>query len=210
MSRVQACLNTLPWREIALLRRILYTHFFTLKNPSALHNLRYLIEHKHLTTEGFAAQTLQQPVTNYTPPFCLPYPSASIARRIFFALPVIIFTAWHFSLSAQKKFVTNLLTCITKFVTRITNFVTSVTNFVTKTFLYDRKNYPADSENYLADNKNYLADSGTWNLPHTRVQNKMFVERRSTWPENSQPISGQDNPSLMTGLRRKPYTRNQI
>ena len=60
--------------------------------------------------------------------------------------------------------------------------------------------------------KNYLADSGTWNLPHTRVQNKMFVERRSTWPENSQPISGQDkdktNPSLMTGLRRKPYTRN--
>ena len=90
MSRVQACLNTLPWREIALLRRILYTHFFTPKNPSSLHKLRYLIEHKHLTTEGFAAQTLQQPVTNYTPPFCLPYPSAPIARRIFFALPEII------------------------------------------------------------------------------------------------------------------------
>ena len=114
----------------------------------------------------------------------------------------------YFSLSAQKKFVTNLLTCITKFVTRITNFITSVTNFVTKTFLHDRKNYPADSENYLADNKNYLADSGTWNLPHTRVQNKMFVARRSICPENSHPISGQDNPSLMTGLRRKLYTRN--
>ena len=129
--------------------------------------------------------------------------------RCFLLSPSYFFlTPRYLSLSAQKKFVTNLLTCITKFVTRITNFVTSVTNFVTKTFLYDRKNYPADSENYLADNKNYLADSGTWNLPHTRVQNKMFVERRSTWPENSQPISGQDNPSLMTGLRRKPYNRN--
>ena len=86
MSRVQACLNTLPWREIALLRRILYTHFFTLKNPSALHNLRYLIEHKHLTTEGFAAQTLQQPVTNYTPPFCIPYPSVSNYKADIFCL----------------------------------------------------------------------------------------------------------------------------
>ena len=126
--------------------------------------------------------------------------------RCFLLSPWYFFlTPRYFSLSAQKKFVTNLLTCITKFVTRITNFVTSVTNFVTKTILYDRKNYLADSENYLAD-------SGTWNLPHTRVQNKMFVARRSTWPENSQPISGQDkdktNPSLMTGLRRKPYTRN--
>ena len=117
-------------------------------------------------------------------------------------------SASFFLLSAQKKFVTNLLTCITKFVICVTKFLTCVTNFVTKIFLYDRKNYLADSENYLADNKNYLADSGTWNLPHTRVQNKMFVERRSTWPENSQPISGQDNPSLMTGLRRKLYTRN--
>ena len=104
MSRVQACLNTLPWREIALLRRILYTHFFTPKNPSALHKLRYLIEHKHLTTEGFAAQTLQQPVTNYTPPFCLPYPSAPIARRIFFALPEIICPACltFFTICAEK------------------------------------------------------------------------------------------------------------
>ena len=76
---------------------ILYTHFFTPKNPSSLHNLRYLIEHKHLTTEGFAAQTLQQPVTNYTPPFCLPYPSASnykadifcFARDNFHCLPDI-------------------------------------------------------------------------------------------------------------------------
>ena len=135
--------------------------------------------------------------------------------RCFLLSPWYFFlTPRYFSLSAQKKFVTNLLTCITKFVICVTKFLTCVTNFVTKTFLYDRKNYLADSENYLADNKNYLADSGTWNLPHTRVQNKMFVERRSTWPENSQPISGQDkdktNPSLMTGLRRKPYTRNQI
>ena len=93
MSRVQACLNTLPWREIALLRRILYTHFFTPKNLSTLHKCRHLIEHKCFTAERFAAQTLQQPVTNYTPPFYRPYPSAPIARRIFFALPVIIFPA---------------------------------------------------------------------------------------------------------------------
>ena len=104
MSRVQACLNTLPWREIALLRRILYTHFFTPKNPSVLHNLRYLIEHKHLTAEWFAAQTLQQPVTNYTPPFCLPTLPPRITRRIFFALPVIIFTACltFFTICAEK------------------------------------------------------------------------------------------------------------
>ena len=54
-------------KKIALLRRILYTHFFTLKNPSALHKLRYLIEHKHLTTEGFATQTLQQPFIDPSP-----------------------------------------------------------------------------------------------------------------------------------------------
>ena len=77
-----------------------------------------------------------------------------ISRQMFFAKSLIFFlTPNYFSLSAQKKFVTNLLTCITKFVTRITNFVTSVTNFITKTILYDRKNYLADSENYLADNK---------------------------------------------------------
>ena len=104
MSRVQACLNTLPWREIALLRRILYTHFFTPKNPSSLHNLRYLIEHKHLTTEGFAAQTLQQPVTNYTPSFCLHYPSASNYKADILCEPVIIFPACltFFTICAEK------------------------------------------------------------------------------------------------------------
>ena len=78
--------------------------FFTPKNPSSLHNLRYLIENKHLTTEWFAAQTLQQPVTNYTPPFCLLYSSAPIARRIFFALPEIICPACltFFTICAEK------------------------------------------------------------------------------------------------------------
>ncbi|MGM9692106.1 MAG: hypothetical protein ACI3X6_02750, partial [Alloprevotella sp.] len=75
----------------------------------------------------------------------------------------------------------------------ITKFVTSVTKFVTKTFLYDRKNYLADSENYLADNKNYLADSGTLNGHHARVQTKLLVESRSTWPGNGPPIFGQEN-----------------
>ena len=108
MSRVQACLNTLPWREIALLRRILYTHFFTPKNPSSLHNLRYLIEHKHFTTEGFAAQTLQQPFSNPSPTihrlFVSPTLPPRITRRIFFALPVIIFTACltFFTICAEK------------------------------------------------------------------------------------------------------------
>ena len=54
-------------KKIALLRRVLYTHFFTPKNPSALHKLRYLIEHKHFTAEGFAAQTLQQPFSDPSP-----------------------------------------------------------------------------------------------------------------------------------------------
>ena len=88
-----------------------------------------------------------------------------------------------------------------------------VTNFVTKTFLYDPKNYLADSENYLAENKNYLAESSTLkcranegrdelvrslpsaaeialNVHHARVQNKMFVESRSTIQGNGQLYSG--------------------
>ena len=153
-----------------------------------------------VTTQHKKTSPRLQRISNYRP-----FRSVFQGRCFLLSPWYFFLTPSYFSLSAQKKFVTNFLTCIT-------NFVTSVTNFVTKTFLYDRKNYPADSENYLADNKNYLADSGTWNLPHTRVQNKMFVERRSTWPENSQPISGQDkdktNPSLMTGLWRKLYTRN--
>ena len=156
-----------------------------------------------VTTQHKKTSPRLQRISNYRP-------FRSVFQgRCFLLSPWYFFqTPSYFSLSAQKKFVTNLLTCITKFVTRITNFVTSVTNFITKTILYDRKKYLADSENYLADNKNYLADSGTWNLPHTRVQNKMFVERRSTWLGNGQPNSGQNNPSLMTGLIRKLYTRN--
>ena len=146
-----------------------------------------------VTTQHKKTSHRLQRISNYRP-----FRSVFQGRCFLLSPWYFFLTPRYFSLSAQKKFVTNLLTCITKFVTRITNFVTSVTNFVTKTILYDRKNY--------------LADSSTWNLPHTRVQNKMFVERRSTWPENSQPISGQDkdktNPSLMTGLRRKLYTRN--
>ena len=68
-------------------------NFLPRKNLSTLHYFRYLIEHKCFTTERFAVQTFQQPVTNYTPPFLSPYSSAPIARRIFFALPVIFFPA---------------------------------------------------------------------------------------------------------------------
>ena len=79
-------------------------NFLPRKNLSTLHYFRYLIEHKCFTTERFAVQTFQQPVTNYTPPFCLPYPSAQITRRIFFTLPMIIFPACltFFTICAEK------------------------------------------------------------------------------------------------------------
>ena len=78
--------------------------------------------------------------------------------------------------------------------------LTCITNFVTKTFLYDRKNYLADNENYLAENKNYLADSANLNRHHAKVRTEMFVERRTTWPGNGQPFSGQDKPVTNDGF----------
>ena len=76
-----------------------------------------------------------------------------LCLRYFFLSPI------HFSLSAQKKFVTNLLTCITKFVTCVTSFLTHVTKFVTKTILYKRKKYQAEKKNYLPERKNYHGDA---------------------------------------------------
>ena len=83
-----------------------------------------------------------------------------LCLRYFFLSPI------HFSLSAQKKFVTNFVTHITNFVThitnfviRVTNFLTHVTKFVTKTILYERKKYQAEKKNYLLERKNYHGDT---------------------------------------------------
>ena len=83
------------------------------------------------------------------------FPSRSlIFKADIFCKPVMFFPSpLYFSLSAQKKFVTNLLTYITNFVTRVTKFLTSVTKFVIKILLYERKIYLADSENYLQANR---------------------------------------------------------
>ena len=76
-----------------------------------------------------------------------------LCLRYFFLSPI------HFSLSAQKKFVTNFVTHITNFVIRVTNFLTHVTKFVTKTILYGRKKYQAEKKNYLLERKNYHGDA---------------------------------------------------
>ena len=76
-----------------------------------------------------------------------------LCLRYFFLSPI------HFSLSAQKKFVTNFVTHITNFVIRVTNFLTHVTKFVTKTILYERKKYQAEKKNYLLERKNYHGDT---------------------------------------------------
>ena len=81
-------------------------------------------------------------------PFCF-----LLCLRCFFLSPI------HFSLSAQKKFITNFVTHITNFVIRVTNFLTHVTKFVTKTILYERKNYQAEKKNYLLKRKNYHGDT---------------------------------------------------
>ena len=76
-----------------------------------------------------------------------------LCLRYFFLSPI------HFSLSAQKKFVTNFVTHITNFVIRVTNFLTHVTKFVTKTILYKRKKYQAEKKNYLLERKKYHGDA---------------------------------------------------
>ena len=76
-----------------------------------------------------------------------------LCLRYFFLSPI------HFSLSAQKKFVTNLLIYITNFVIRVTNFLTHVTKFVTKTILYERGKNQAEKKNYLLERNNYHGDA---------------------------------------------------
>ena len=105
--------------------------------------------------------------------------------RYFFLSPI------HFSLSAQKKFVTNFVTHITNFVIRVTNFLTHVTKFVTKTILYKRKKYQAEKKNYLLKRKNYHGDARGGHA-------------RQTWERYT------SNPSLMTGLEGELYTRNSL
>ena len=68
-------------------------------------------------------------------PLRLSAQSAKIFSELFFPFCADIFPApiSHFSLSAQKKFVTKFVTLITKFVTYVSKFVIYVTKFVTKT-----------------------------------------------------------------------------
>ena len=92
----------------------------------------------------------------------------------------------------------------------VSKFVIHVTKFVTKTILYERKNYLADNENYLADSKNYLADSKNY-LADSGARNGLMpsaaekVKKRGVYMNQCQDKT---NPSLVTGLRCKPYTRN--
>ena len=144
-----------------------------------------------------------------------------------FSKPLIAFT------KCSRFFITKFVTLIPKFRIFVQKHWTHITKFVTKTILYERKNY-------LADSKNYLAESSPWNVVQMRaetnlfnlcrvqqtlplkvhnakVQNKMFVESRSTIQGNGQLYSGnsikmvnlfQDktNPSCVNGLGRKLFS----
>ena len=57
-------------------------------------------------------------------------------------------------------------------------------------------------KNYLADNENYLADSG---LETGYAERSREVKKRCVYMNQCQDKT---NPSLVTGLRCKPYTRN--
>ena len=98
----------------------------------------------------------------------------------------------------------------------VSKFVIHVTKFVTKTILYERKNYLADNENYLADNENYLADNENY-LANSDALNGLLGEgvgkdvcRKVVQLDRQMDdqVLDKTNPSLVTGLRCKPYTRN--
>ena len=106
-------------------------------------------------------------------------------------------------------FVTKFLIHITNFVTHVSKFVIHVTKFVTKTILYERKNYLADNENYLADNENYLANSDALNgLLGEGVEKDVCRKVVQLDRQMDDQVLDKTNPSLVTGLRCKPYTRN--
>ena len=118
----------------------------------------FVVPSRHLARQTYPNKALY--------PFCF-----LLCLRYFFLSPI------HFSLSAQKKFVTN-------FVTHITNFVIRVTKFVTKTILYKRKKYQAEKKNYLLKRKNYHGDARggharqTWAMLHVQpVTNDGFRGR---------------------------------
>ena len=98
----------------------------------------------------------------------------------------------------------------------VSKFVIHVTKFVTKTILYERKNYLADNENYLADNENYLANNENY-LANSDALNGLLGEgvgkdvcRKVVQLDRQMDdqVLDKTNPSLVTGLRCKPYTRN--
>ena len=102
----------------------------------------------------------------------------------------------------QRKFVTKFLIHVTNFVTHVSKFVIHVTKFVIKTILYERKNYLADYENYLADSdaRNGLLGEGVGKDVCRKV---VQLDRQM-----DDQVLDKTNPSLVTGLRCKPYTRN--
>ena len=74
----------------------------------------------------------------------------------FFSRSYFPISAGYFSPSAQKKFITNFVTCITNFVICVTNFLTSVTNFVTKYFCADSENFQGLRKKYIGLREKYL------------------------------------------------------
>ena len=120
-----------------------------------------------------------------------------LCLRYYFLSPI------QFSLSAQKKFVTNFVTHITNFVIRVTNFLTHVTKFVTKTILYERGKNQAEKKIYQLERKNYNGDARggharqTWAMLHVQpVTNDGFRERTI----HSQQFNIQTVTALVTGM----------
>ena len=126
---------------------------------------------------------------SYVTVFAFCYDNFSFLRDNFsFLLRQILLSPWKFFLSYKIFF--------------ITNFLTSVTKFVTKAILYERKNYLADNENYLADSdaRNGLLGEGVGKDVCRKV---VQLDRQM-----DDQVLDKTNPSLVTGLRCKPYTRN--
>ena len=118
----------------------------------------FVVPSRHLARQTYPNKALY--------PFCF-----LLCLRYFFLSPI------HFSLSAQKKFVTNLLIHVTNFVIRVTNFLTHITKFVTKTILYERKKYQAEKKNYHGDARGGHARR-TWAMLHVQpVTNDGFRGR---------------------------------
>ena len=107
---------------------ILYTHFFTPKNPSTQHYSRYPIKYQTNKSDELKTQT------RHNLAFVLGWGQDSSLKIFSSQEKVFTFCLLFFTI-CEKKFVTKFVTLVTKFLTHVTKFVIHVTNFVTKTFL---------------------------------------------------------------------------